>query len=996
MSSEPEHSTTIDCDLRQQKPPPDLTNYSESIVDANFRSYSKRISTSTTSKRPPPALASPQRLSLPPTPQQSKPQQYRQSPRSQNFQLPDSPQCWPLPDSPGLASDKDSVSSPVRSARASMHLGDIMGRSTDTSSLDPPQFTKNRTSRYSTGYLNKPPRVKGTLSPEPTAIVDEIPPVPPLPEEIFMSKHHHHGFAIANNYASLTERRSATVRKSMANLDLTQNATSFKEGKYPEFPSASLEDNVRGGPSNLASPRQSAIVSGKHLQDIYSEQASPKVTLPESRLESNIAQVNSHAPRQRPLSFKPLSARKSTGSFQQFSLPRETGPYPDAPSLNRNPFLDLSPKARGHPPGDTHMGNQNGNQNGESHGQAVPKSGNTSSVYFPSTSSSTSGQISMPLSANPYRQSYIGKTSTSEMRLADSDVPKPDFATRSRHRSSSTSTSTTRNPFFGPSASSERNQKSKDAAGSAPITRPRKNSTTAIASTSNWPTQIDSHTPSTLSTHNINSPVTSFLPVSTQSPHSPRSRKSSVTKNVNTSFSSPIRSQNSSIRHGENLPTTVRSRALSGGSLTNEAPVKMSIPPRKVREPIKSAVLDAPVLPAIQTSTKSNKSFEKLPVEQSKSMASNLIAEDNAEQKAKPWNNQIDSSAQTKTSTANFVTDESVAAVPSPVSISSGPSSTSHGVIPNTQEKTSYSASSTSAINSMASPKPPNLSSLTKSPYRPLNRPSYVYPQSNKKNSTTPSEEREDKVSNSVKIRSKSTVAKQWNTISSSISNSSAKRLLLSPFSSEFRRSDKPRNSSTQKPDLPSQPKGEGSPVSHVRSEVTEQQIEIQAIMKRLVKTMPEEERIMKRYEESKKAGLIKESMTPSLAAKTQRLNIYERGEILDYRHVYFCGRPDIKKISGDIRHAVNNYGFDDANGDYQVVPGDHIAYRYEILGVLGKGSFGKVLKCVDHKSGKLVAVKLIINRKRFHMQALVEADILKTLSQWVSGSQVCGQLLIF
>ena len=42
--------------------------------------------------------------------------------------------------------------------------------------------------------------------------------------------------------------------------------------------------------------------------------------------------------------------------------------------------------------------------------------------------------------------------------------------------------------------------------------------------------------------------------------------------------------------------------------------------------------------------------------------------------------------------------------------------------------------------------------------------------------------------------------------------------------------------------------------------------------------------------------------MTPSLAARSHRLNIYERGEILDYRNVYFCGKPGIKKISGDIR----------------------------------------------------------------------------------------------
>lgn len=36
-----------------------------------------------------------------------------------------------------------------------------------------------------------------------------------------------------------------------------------------------------------------------------------------------------------------------------------------------------------------------------------------------------------------------------------------------------------------------------------------------------------------------------------------------------------------------------------------------------------------------------------------------------------------------------------------------------------------------------------------------------------------------------------------------------------------------------------------------------------------------------------------------------------------------------------------SNYGYDDERGDYNVVIGDHIAYRYEVIKPLGKGSFG-------------------------------------------------------
>lgn len=37
--------------------------------------------------------------------------------------------------------------------------------------------------------------------------------------------------------------------------------------------------------------------------------------------------------------------------------------------------------------------------------------------------------------------------------------------------------------------------------------------------------------------------------------------------------------------------------------------------------------------------------------------------------------------------------------------------------------------------------------------------------------------------------------------------------------------------------------------------------------------------------------------------------------------------------------------GYDDDNGSYIKVLHDHIAYRYEIREVIGKGSFGQVVK---------------------------------------------------
>lgn len=116
------------------------------------------------------------------------------------------------------------------------------------------------------------------------------------------------------------------------------------------------------------------------------------------------------------------------------------------------------------------------------------------------------------------------------------------------------------------------------------------------------------------------------------------------------------------------------------------------------------------------------------------------------------------------------------------------------------------------------------------------------------------------------------------------------------------------------------------------------------------------------------------EPIGPSIALRERQLSLYEQGEILDYRHIYFTGH-----VGRQHHRHMNN--FDDENGDYKVVKGDHIAYRYEILEVLGQGSFGKVIKCIDHKNGCLVAVKIILNRSKFRAQGFIEAGILRTLS---------------
>jgi dual specificity tyrosine-phosphorylation-regulated kinase 2/3/4 len=155
--------------------------------------------------------------------------------------------------------------------------------------------------------------------------------------------------------------------------------------------------------------------------------------------------------------------------------------------------------------------------------------------------------------------------------------------------------------------------------------------------------------------------------------------------------------------------------------------------------------------------------------------------------------------------------------------------------------------------------------------------------------------------------------------------------------------------------------------------------------MKKLASKRKEFEKDARELDALRKRARPVPRTSPALAQQTHDLNIFERGEIVDYSDVYFSGTRAAKKIVGDLAQASTNFGYDDERGDYNIIEGDHLAYRYEVVDVLGKGSFGQVVRCVDHKTGILVAVKIIRNKKRFHKQALVEVDILKKLREWVS-----------
>jgi len=126
--------------------------------------------------------------------------------------------------------------------------------------------------------------------------------------------------------------------------------------------------------------------------------------------------------------------------------------------------------------------------------------------------------------------------------------------------------------------------------------------------------------------------------------------------------------------------------------------------------------------------------------------------------------------------------------------------------------------------------------------------------------------------------------------------------------------------------------------------------------------------------------------MTASIAVQKHGkcLSQFELKEIKEYKEVWYVGQNAANKlmIPADAHVNNNNHGYDDSNGDYNVVMNDHLGYRFEVLDALGKGSFGQVIRCYDYKKSSITAMKIIKNKQRFHRQAKIEVKLLQYIKE--------------
>jgi len=92
-------------------------------------------------------------------------------------------------------------------------------------------------------------------------------------------------------------------------------------------------------------------------------------------------------------------------------------------------------------------------------------------------------------------------------------------------------------------------------------------------------------------------------------------------------------------------------------------------------------------------------------------------------------------------------------------------------------------------------------------------------------------------------------------------------------------------------------------------------------------------------------------------------------------------------RVEGRHREEVE----DDEEGHLIYKPGDTLQGRYKIISELGEGTFGKVVKCEDLYKGRMIAIKIIKNVKKYREAAKLEINVLNKLAKYdPKGSNLC------
>ena len=119
---------------------------------------------------------------------------------------------------------------------------------------------------------------------------------------------------------------------------------------------------------------------------------------------------------------------------------------------------------------------------------------------------------------------------------------------------------------------------------------------------------------------------------------------------------------------------------------------------------------------------------------------------------------------------------------------------------------------------------------------------------------------------------------------------------------------------------------------------------------------------------------LFPRPLTPKEALKdfSKYMDAEDKKDIKNYELIYFIRKQKIPPNATPTRHT-------DA---FQFSQGVHIAFRYEQIQFLGRGVYGTVIKCYDHKEHKYVSLKILNTSNCGTMQHKMETEILELLNK--------------
>ena len=102
-----------------------------------------------------------------------------------------------------------------------------------------------------------------------------------------------------------------------------------------------------------------------------------------------------------------------------------------------------------------------------------------------------------------------------------------------------------------------------------------------------------------------------------------------------------------------------------------------------------------------------------------------------------------------------------------------------------------------------------------------------------------------------------------------------------------------------------------------------------------------------------------------------------EYNEINSYKEIYYVRRKRPNTNLNSKSALKPSANFVKIGNFFKFEKEDHIAFRYEQIQVLGKGAFGNVIKCYDHKTKQFVAIKMLRDKPKLHSAVMFELKLL-------------------